>query len=95
MDDWWLAVAGNDETLAAMRLEVFHERRYPGLGGLRHSAGFSATGTERGGERPREVFDLRRLQRQAMVRLRSTVGRRALNGIETTDLTAIGLGATA
>ncbi len=81
VDSGRLAIAGDDQRAAAMRLQILDD-----LGGeagrrLRRLAG-GAGDTEPGGNRPRQGRNVARLQRQAVVGLRAGVGRNALGDVE-------------
>src|SRR5215218_6932682 len=95
MHDRRLAVTRDDETLAAIRLEIRDERANPSAGGLRRRDGTGRCDAELRGKRARERFDFGRTQRQAVVRLGAGVGWRAFDGVEAVALGDITLDAAA
>ena len=82
-----LILTGDDHRPAAMSLEILCDGRDPLLDeltarGRRRDRARRRAGADRGGETPREPFDLRSLERQAMFRLRARQRRRAFDDVQ-------------
>ena len=90
VDDRWLAVAGDDETRAAVRAEVFRDRLNPPSRPTRRTRPTRLSRpTERFCETPCKGLDLARFERQPVIGARAGGRGHALDGVQ--PVHAIGL----